>query len=235
MAEMTKRKKVYSVFQHISGSYDAANGRISLGMEKAWKKDLIKGITENTPQGAALLDVCCGTGDIALALGSVRPDATVTGLDFSPAMLDVAREKGKGRTNVTWQQGDAMELPFPDDTFHDACISFGLRNTPDYGQVLSEMARVVAPGGKVWCLDSFVPTSMWIRPFYSLYFHYVMPILGGGLSHRAEYQWLWQSTQEFVSKDELTELFRRTGLVEVSAVSHLFGSCVMHSGKKRAK
>ena len=165
-----------------------------------------------------MLDVCCGTGDIAVAVASRRPDAAVTGLDFSPAMLDVARHKGAALENLTWREGDAMALPFGDDTFSAAAISFGLRNTPDYGAVLTEMTRVVCPGGWVYCLDSFVPDSPLIRPFYDLYFRGVMPLLGGGFRHRREYRWLWQSTRDFLRKRELTapSAWRRSALTAIS-------------------
>lgn len=147
-------------------------------------------------------------------------------------MLDVARRKGAALEHLTWREGDAMALPFADDTFSAAAISFGLRNTPDYGAVLTEMTRVVCPGGWVYCLDSFVPDSPLIRPFYDLYFRGVMPLLGGGFRHRREYRWLWQSTRDFLRKRELTALFAAVGLEKVRADSHLFGTCALHSGQK---
>ena len=149
MAELSKREKVYHVFQQISQTYDRANGRISLGMESRWKDCLIEAVCEQAAKGSRVLDVCSGTGDIAISLAAHRPDLKVTGLDFSPAMLDVARKKGAPLANVTWQEGDAMNLPFEDNTFSSACISFGLRNTSDYLRVLQEMTRVVVPGGWV--------------------------------------------------------------------------------------
>ena len=99
---------------------------------------------------------------------------------------------------------------------------------------LQEMARVVVPGGWVYCLDSFVPDSLVIRPFYSVYFRYVMPFLGGGFRHRQEYTWLWQSTQDFLRKKELLDLFGQAGLIDRQMKSRLFGACVLHKGKKPA-
>lgn len=227
-----KHKRVYGIFQAISQSYDSANKRISLGLEQSWKNGLVEAAVRRIPQGGALLDVCCGTGDIAIAAAAKRADIAVTGLDFSPAMLDVARQKGTACPHVTWRRGDAMDLPFAGGVFSAAVISFGLRNTPDYGAVLKEMMRVVCPGGWVYCLDSFVPDSPLIRPFYDLYFRGVMPLLGGGFCHRREYRWLWQSTRDFLRKDELTALFAAVGLENVRADSHLFGTCALHSGQK---
>ena len=232
MAELTKREKVFRVFQRISGSYDDANKRISLGLEGRWKTNLVLEITRHAERESRVLDVCSGTGDIAIAVASRRPDLTVTGLDFSPAMLRVAQEKSRCFTNVSWREGDALQLPFADDTFSAACISFGLRNTADYLRTLEEMTRVVKPGGMVLCLDSFVPDSPLVRPFYTLDFHYIMPFLGGGIRHRREYIWLYQSTQAFLRKGELSKLFAKAGLKDLQMDSYLFGACVLHVGMK---
>lgn len=232
MTDSSKREKVYHVFQNISGSYDKANERISLGWERHWKKELVQEISVQTAPKAKMLDVCCGTGDIAIALAQSQTEAQVVGMDFSPAMLEVAKKKSKYLANISWQIGDAMHLPFTDNTFDAACISFGLRNTADYLTVLQEMKRVVIPGGWVYCLDSFVPDSSWIRPFYALYFRGIMPILGGGFHHRREYVWLWQSTQAFLRKDELLTLFGKAGLSEQTLKSYMFGACALHKGRK---
>lgn len=233
MAGVSKREKVYKVFQNISTGYDTANNRISMGLEQRWKQCLIDMVDRQTDAGGHVLDVCSGTGDIAIAIATARPDIQVTGLDFSPAMLQQAKRKSVSLQNTAWCEGDAMALPFADHTFNAACISFGLRNTSDYRQVLREMQRVIKPGGWVYCLDSFVPDSWCIRPFYHLYFRGIMPLLGGGWGHRQEYQWLWRSTRDFLRKGQLLELFRQTGLVKVQMDSYLFGACVLHRGQKQ--
>lgn len=233
MVEASKREKVYDVFQRISGTYDKANSRISLGLEQRWKQYLIDDIVAHVGTGDQVLDVCSGTGDIAIAIAKMRPDIAVAGLDFSSAMLEQAKKKSAQLRNTTWYEGDAMELPFENNRFGAACISFGLRNTADYAQVLREMTRVIRPDGWVYCLDSFVPDSWCIRPFYDLYFRGLMPFLGGGFHHRHEYQWLWQSTRDFLRKGQLTELFRQSGLTNIQMNSYLFGACVLHRGQKQ--
>lgn len=232
MSDVSKRDRVYQVFQRISPSYDSANDRISLGRAKSWKQLLIDTLLSNVEHSGTVLDVCCGTGDIAIAIAERRQDLTVTGLDFSPAMLAEAEKKGSAQANLKWQEGDALHLPFADGSFSSACISFGLRNTADYGQVLREMARVVHSGGWVYCLDSFVPDSPFIRPAYEVYFRLVMPLLGGGFRHRQEYVWLWESTQEFLRKDQLLALFDKAGLVQTSFTGMMFGACALHRGQK---
>ncbi len=233
MDKQEKEKYVYRVFQNISNNYDGANRRISIGLQKSWKKQLIDHLTHNTKKNAYVLDVCCGTGDIAIETAKKRQDLHVTGIDFSPAMLRVASRKGHGIRNVHFMQGNALNLPYKDNTFSAVCISFGLRNTADYTQVIKEMRRVTKPGGCVYCLDSFVPESPLIRPFYQIYFHYIMPTLGGGSRYKKEYRWLYQSTQEFLHRKELEQLYLREGLTQIKHKNKMFGACVLVWGKKQ--
>ena len=204
MDNQQKRAKVYDIFQTLAPRYDRANARISLGLERGWKKLLVNRLLAGIGAGEQALDVCCGTGDIAIALADGKAGLRVTGLDFSPAMLAVAKEKGEGRPDLHWVQGDAMQLPFPDGTFGAVCISFGLRNTPDYRRVLREMKRVVRPGG----------------------------ILGGGRKFHEQYTWLYQSTERFPRRKALMRQFARTGLVRVQSRSRMLGACVLVEGTK---
>jgi demethylmenaquinone methyltransferase/2-methoxy-6-polyprenyl-1,4-benzoquinol methylase len=225
-----KEKTVYQIFQKIAGRYDRSNILISLGLQGRWKRMLTGRLLKNLPEGAAVLDVCCGTGDIALELARARRNLRVTGLDFSPAMLKEAEKRRRGRKNVRFLQGNAMALPFRDAVFDAAVISFGLRNTADYGRTLREMVRVVKADGSVLCLDSFVPGMRLVRPFYRFYFRNVMPLIGGGLKHRKEYRWLYLSTQSFLRPEQLVRLFREAGLEDVCLESRMFGACALVSG-----
>ena len=230
-----KRDRVYQVFEEVASGYDPANDRISLGFQKQWKRMLTDRVLSDLPgseDGIRVLDVCCGTGDIAIALAGAGKNLSVTGIDFSPSMLAVAKEKAKQLDNVTWENADAADLPFAENTFRAATISFGLRNTTDYKKVLTEMMRVVKPGGWVYVLESCVVSNPVIRPFYGLYFKYLMPLIGGGRKHLQEYRWLWQSTQEFLRQDELTALFYEAGLSPVKSRSRMFGACVLVGGQK---
>ena len=228
-----KEKKVHEVFETISAGYDAANTRISLGFQQRWKNYTIDRICRELPGGGTLLDLCCGTGDMALLAAQKRPDSVITGVDFSDSMLKEASrryaELQKEHAEITWMQGNATALSFPDETFDSCVISFGLRNTPDYYQVLSEIFRVLKKGGRIYCLDSFVPENKAVLPFYRLYFHHIMPIIGGGRQYRQQYRWLWQSTEQFISKERLLELMEQCRFTADQQKVFMFGACVMQS------
>lgn len=232
MDNTVKAQRVYEIFETISGNYDRANERISFGLQLAWKALLVDAIAKTVPPHAAVLDVCCGTGDIPLLLVKRRADIQAIGVDFSRAMLDQARCKGRGIKNTVWVEADAMHLPFPDGMFKAACISFGLRNTADYRQVLGEMKRVTVEGGSIYCLDSFVPDNACIRRFHALYFKYIVPFLGGGRKYRQEYAWLHTSTQAFLRRKELLALYEHLELTDIAQTSKMFGACVLVQGKK---
>ena len=231
MDRAAKEARVYGIFQEISEGYDRANTRISLGLHRSWKRMLTGCLTKSLPAGAEMLDVCCGTGDVALEVAGKRRDVRVTGLDFSPAMLEAAERRRKGLPNVRFLQGNALELPAEDGRFAAACVSFGLRNTADFARGLEELKRVVRPGGWVYCLDSFVPEGRLVRPFYRFYFRRVMPRLGGGRKHAASYRWLYDSTEQFLRRGELAELFRTVGLEDIRSSCRMFGACALVWGR----
>lgn len=232
---MKKEEYVYQVFEKIASGYDAANARISLGRHLHWKKKAVQRLLGAVPAGGHVLDLCCGTGDMAGLMLSARPDISVSGLDFSPAMLAEAGKRLGWCSRLSLIQGDAMALPFEDGSFDGAVISFALRNTADYKTVLKEMSRVCKSGAPVCCIDSFQPTFKPIRPFYNIYFSKIMPLLGGGGSRRQEYRWLCQSTREYIRPDALRKLMAECGLLEAETDSFMLGSCVSVCTYKEGK
>ncbi len=230
---MTGREEfVYQVFQKIADGYDRANRRISLGADLRWKKSAAVLLCESLPVRPEVLDIGCGTGDMLRILSGLRPDARLTGLDFSLNMLEAAKENCGAIPNLCLLQGNAMRLPFENDSFDGISISFALRNMADYGQVLREAVRVLRPGGKLAVIDSFVPQTKVVQPFYRLYFSGIMPILGGGLRRHREYRWLSRSTKEFITADELCAMMERAGLRALQRRSFMFGACVCAAGIK---
>ena len=125
-----------------------------------------------------------------------------------------------------------MEIPYPDGTFDAVTISFGLRNCADTGKVLREIARVLKPEGVLLCMDSFVPSNKAVRPFYRIYFRFLMPIIGGGGTHRKEYIWLQESTEKFCTPEELAQLMRESGLQKPRIYRRMLGACVLLETQK---
>lgn len=228
---MDKSKKVYDIFQNISPYYDRANDRISLGLQKNWKKQFVNLISKTCKKESSLLDLCCGTGDIALNLAKKSP-ARVVGVDFSENMLKIAKDKAKSFENISFIKADVKNLPFKDETFDNITISFGLRNTDDYKKVLEEMVRVGKDKAFVYVMDSFTIENIFIKPFYILFFKYLMPLLGGGIKRYKDYAWLYESTKLFISPEELVKLFDSFGLKNIRVKKMLFGACVIVSGQK---
>lgn len=228
----SKEAIVLEIFQNISDRYDKSNDRISFGFQKKWKKYLIDEIVRNLPKDSKVLDLCCGTGDIGISLAKSSKNTHVTGADFSSNMIKVAKSKAKKLDNISFNIEDACELSFDDSTFDIVAISFGLRNTKNYQKVLTEIKRVLKNDGLILCLDSFVPDFFIVKPFYKIYFKYIMPILGGGIKEIKSYKWLYQSTKEFLKKDQLIDLYEKVGFSNIKSKSFMFGSCLLIEGQK---
>jgi len=228
--DYSKEERVHKVFEKISEKYDVMNSIISFQRHKAWRKDTMKRM--NVQPGSTALDVCCGTGDWTVALAqAVGPNGKVVGLDFSRNMLKIGEQKVANLRlqNVELIHGNAMELPFGDDSFDYVTIGFGLRNVPDYMQVLREMYRVVKPGGKVVCLETSQPTMIGFRQIYYFYFQFIMPILGKLFAKSyKEYSWLQESAKDFPGREELAEMFRQVGFENIQVTAYTVGVCSIH-------
>ncbi|MGG2066373.1 demethylmenaquinone methyltransferase [Bacillus sp. S14(2024)] len=232
--QQSKEERVHDVFEKIYNKYDVMNSVISFQRHKTWRKETMQ-IMDVQP-GSTALDVCCGTADWTIALAdAVGSNGKVYGLDFSKNMLSVGKEKVEALQldQVELIHGNAMELPFEDDMFDYVTIGFGLRNVPDYMQVLKEMTRVVKPGGKVICLETSQPTMIGIRQGYFLYFKYIMPLFGKLFAKSyKEYSWLQESASTFPGMKELARMFEEAGLEQVRVKPFTFGVAAMHLGYK---
>lgn len=233
--QQSKEERVHRVFENISDKYDRMNSIISFKRHKAWRQDTIRRMNVN--KGAKALDVCTGTGDFAINLAhEVGYDGHVIGLDFSENMLKVAREKTKhmDASHIQFLHGNAMELPFADNTFDYVTIGFGLRNVPDYMTVLKEMHRVLKPGGVVVCLETSHPTTFGFKQLFNFYFRFIMPLFGRIFAKSyQEYAWLNESTEKFPNKKKLKDMFINAGFSDVQIKSYSGGVAAMHLGVKR--
>ncbi|WP_028775772.1 demethylmenaquinone methyltransferase [Shimazuella kribbensis] len=230
-----KEKFVQQVFEDIAENYDQMNSILSFRRHQAWRKFAMKKM--QVGQGDSAIDVCCGTCDWTISLAKASKTGSVIGLDFSPKMLTVGMtklQKEKLEDNVNLIEGNAMELPYPDNTFDFATIGFALRNVPDVTKVLQEMKRVVKPGGKVVSLELSKPT--W-KPFRSLYFFYfgrILPLLGKLFVNRYEqYKWLPTSLQSFPDYKELEQMMKEeVGFSRVEVYPLSGGITALHIGYK---
>jgi len=234
MNEQTKEERVHHVFEKIYGNYDKMNSIISFKRHIAWRKDVMKQM--QVKENSKALDVCTGTGDWALAMANVVGDeGSVIGLDFSKNMLKVAKEKQNelNLNQVEFVHGNAMELPFEDNSFDYVTIGFGLRNVPNYKTVIKEMFRVVKPGGKVVCLETSQPTLIGFKQLYFFYFRFIMPLFGKLFAKSYdEYAWLHESTKTFPDKKALKKLFKDAGFSNVLVKGYSVGVAAMHLATK---
>lgn len=213
------------LFDGIAPRYDLVNSLLSLGQHRRWKARAAR-LCQVAPGGRAL-DVCAGTGDIALALS--RLGAEVVALDFAPQMLARARAR-RGRQQVALVQGDALALPFPDASFDAAAIGFSLRNVASLPGLLAEMRRVVRPGGWVVSLETSQPSSRPVRWIYHQYLR-LAASLAPLLSVGSAYRYLAQTIFAFPPADQVSASFRAAGLDEVSHQALFLGVVAIHRGR----
>lgn len=228
--------KVNDLFATIATRYDFINDLQSFGLHRRWKNRLVR-LAGVTPDGRAL-DVCCGTGDIAQRLAAAG--AQVTGLDFSGPMLEVARQRnpktcGSARINPEFIQGDAMKLPFDDDTFDIVSVGYGLRNLARWERGLAEMLRVAQPGGRVLVLDFGKPDNALWRWLYFSYLRLFVPVLGLVFCGNASaYAYILESLKHYPAQNGVAAKMRELGMKNVEVVNLLGGVMSINYGEKRS-
>ena len=227
------RQKVQGIFSRIAGKYDRMNTILSFNLDKSWRKRTLQIAAPTAAE--RWLDVCCGTGKLTLEIRrSLDSDGEVTGLDFTAAMLAVARQaekQAKLSAPVNWQEADAMAMPFSDATFDGVTIGFGLRNLPDLDLGLREMRRVLKPGGRLVCLELSHPVWPIYRQGHQLFVNYAVPFIGN-LSRRGErnYNWLTESLSRFPGAVELGERMKNIGFEDVRFYRLSGGIAAIHLG-----
>lgn len=230
----TKEQFVLEVFESIAPKYDVMNDILSFRRHKAWRKFTMRKM--NVKEGNTAIDLCCGTCDWTISIAQASKSGSVIGLDFSRNMLDYGAVKINRLEldkQISLVQGNAMELPYPDNTFDYATIGFALRNVPDLRQVIREMQRVVKPGGLVVSLELSKPTWQPFKAIYYFYFQRLLPLLGKWLVKRYEqYKWLPESLVQFPDHKQLAVIFREVGLTSVEAYPLTGGIAALHMGRK---
>jgi demethylmenaquinone methyltransferase/2-methoxy-6-polyprenyl-1,4-benzoquinol methylase len=219
------------MFDRVAGNYDALNSVMTAGLHHRWRERA----AEQAALGAgdSALDICCGTGDLTLELsGRVAPGGHVVGCDFSEPMLDLAREKAAGRKadGVRFEWADALQLPYDEGRFDAVTVGFGARNLADLDRGLSEMARVLKPGGRTVILEITQPTRPPLSIFYSLWFDRVVPLLGSFSSDPEAYSYLPESVRSFPDPRGLAEKMDRAGFERIRYTVLAGGIIAIHSG-----
>lgn len=225
---------VRTMFDRIVPRYDLMNRLMTGGRDVAWRKRVAKMAVASAPAGSArVLDVATGTGDLAFALAQ-EGAAEVIGVDFSKGMIAEARRKSDARTgNVSFTIGDAMALPWPDNSFDACTVGFGLRNMPDYNAAIASMTRVLKPGGRFICLEMTPIQRPVIGPAFRFVFEKFLPVIGGFLNRdRSAYRYLPASVEAFPNARDLADRMRRVGLVDVTWSAYGFGAVAIHTGRK---
>lgn len=225
---------VRDLFNGIAPSYDRLNHLLSFGLDRHWWRKTARAFRPvlQRPE-ARVLDICCGTGDLTAALLARRPQKAepITGLDFSREMLARARAK-YGAPDIAWVEGDAMHLPYPDESFDLVTAAFGFRNLSNYAAGLRELSRVLRPGGQIGILECNQPSGL-SGALYNLYFHHILPLVGGWISgNRAAYAYLPASVARFPRPPRMFDLIREAGLVDPTWDRYLLGAAGLYRAVK---
>lgn len=224
------------MFGRIARRYDLANRLLSAGMDVWWRRRLVQAVNRQEPH--AVVDLATGSGDVAFALAKkLQPNVQITGMDFCQPMLDQAVAKQTAMESsavkrIVFRVGDGMALPLADQSVDALTISFGLRNMADRHRSLSEMRRVLRPGGRAYILE-FSQPQRWFRPLYFFYLRHVLPRLAGWVTgDRNAYVYLNETIESFPGREALAAEIRAAGFRAVSAKGMTFGIVALHEAMR---
>jgi demethylmenaquinone methyltransferase / 2-methoxy-6-polyprenyl-1,4-benzoquinol methylase len=215
------------MFGAIARRYDLANHLLSCGVDFYWRKSAAEMVATWCPD--KIVDLATGTGDLALALQRKLPNAEVTGVDFSPEMIELAQRKGVRQIVLA----DAMQLPFANASFDCVTIAFGLRNMEDWKRALAEMSRVLRTNGHLLVLEFSLPRASVLRALYRFYLHRCLPLLGSVLTGRkTAYDYLGDSIEEFPNGREMTDLLEASGFTHARVQPLSCGIATIYTAQK---
>ncbi len=232
--ETERARSVQRMFSAIAPTYDLLNRVLSFGVDAGWRRALVAHLPEESTR---ILDLACGTGDVALTAASRHPHASICGADFAMPMLHGAtskiRDRGLSR-RISLQNASAEELPYRDRSFDAVTMAFGIRNVVRRGRALAEIRRVLREGGRALLLDFSLPPNPFVRACYGLYFHRILPLLGGIVSGNLEaYRYLPESVAGFPPREDFARLMEEAGLSEVGYEDFTMGVATLYRGMRR--
>ena len=228
-----KKEQVATMFDNISENYDGLNRVISFGIDVSWRKKVVKIISRNNPK--QILDIATGTGDLALMMSQLNPDK-VTGLDISVGMLEVGKQKIE-KANLTDKidmiVGDSENMPFDDNTFDAITVSFGVRNFANLDKGLTEIKRVLKPGGTFVVLETSNPTKFPFKQGYKFYTSFILPIIGKIFSKdKVAYSYLSESANSFPFGEAFDNILQKNGFINTEYKPVTFGVATIYSATK---
>lgn len=222
-ADEHRAEKVNQLFSTIARRYDLLNDIMSLGLHRRWKRRLV----QLAGQPGQVLDLCCGTGDIARLF-----KARVVGADFTQEMLQVAQ--ARGASEIKWVRADALRLPFPDASFDIVSVGYGLRNLADIEQGLREMQRVLKPGGKLLSLDFGKPEAVWLRKMFFAHLRFHMPLMGRwSCGDPDAYSYILTSLENYPAQRGVKELMAKCGYTDCGFEEFVGGTMAINFGSKK--
>jgi demethylmenaquinone methyltransferase/2-methoxy-6-polyprenyl-1,4-benzoquinol methylase len=230
---MKKKEQVQYMFNDISGKYDFLNHLLSLGNDFIWRRKFVNQLSRYKPQH--VLDVATGTGDLAVLICTLEPER-VTGIDIAGNMLAIAKEKAAQKQlqdKLTFQEGDAEDLPFPDELFDAVTVAFGVRNFNDLERGLTEMKRVMKTGGVMMILEFSHPASFPWKQLYRFYSKHIIPFIGKIVSgNKQAYTYLPESISAFPSGNDFLVSLEKVGMKNVSQRALTFGVATIYKSEK---
>ena len=231
-SDEAKSRYVKELFSALATRYNVMTDVWTLGLHRVWKRQAMA-LCALRP-GERVLDVATGTGDLAFVeAAAVGPEGQVVGVDSCAPMLEVARRRQRGA--VDFQEGDAMDLRFPDASFDVVTIGFGLRNVADRGQALREFRRILRPGGRLMVLDFSTPNSKILKAVHDLFYFVLMPRVGRAVAwHRDAHHYTADSIRTWLSRDELSQAMLEAGFVDARYNSLSTGFGTVHFGLRAA-
>lgn len=231
-----KALHVREMFAAIAPRYDATNRILTAGADEAWRRRAVRELAAKP--GGAILDLCCGTGDLAFHLLRADARATVNAVDFCEPMLDGARERARREDpqgRAIFACADVMALPFADDSFDGATMGFSMRNVVDITATLGETLRVLRPGARFVNLDVSKAPNPLARALFETYFYTLVPLIGGAVGgSKSAYRYLPQSLTNYPDADMLAARFRDAGFADVRYIRAGMGAIALHVGTKPA-
>ncbi|MGX7667454.1 bifunctional demethylmenaquinone methyltransferase/2-methoxy-6-polyprenyl-1,4-benzoquinol methylase UbiE [Flavobacterium pedocola] len=233
-SNLGKKEQVTQMFDTISGNYDDLNRVISFGIDVKWRKKVLQLVTEQKPD--SILDIATGTGDLAILMANTGAQKIV-GLDISAGMLEIGKKKIAERkldNRIEMVLGDSEKIPFEDNYFDAITVGFGIRNFENLELGLSEILRVLKPGGRFVILETSVPTKFPFKQGYYIHTKFILPLIGKLFSKdKTAYSYLSESASHFPFGEALNNILRKVGFIDVKHLPQTFGVATIYSASKK--